>query len=358
MRRPIDRSTPAERRAILRIARRSAGGATKATSFALPVNTPPPLIYFDSVDELVTALSPPTREHYEAALRNLCDRNLPPAISVHVLATLFGYSPSFVVALLRRPERYYRSFSIQSGKKTRTILAPKVSIKIIQKWIGGNIERNVNWLPCVYGFVRGRSPIDAASVHCGSDWVYSIDLKDFFPSTLSGTVQAALVDIGYSQHSAELISRLCCYNGRLPQGAPSSPVLSNLAFRHFDEHLMNLSQSLDIRYTRYADDMVFSGIGELPDGFKEAVQAIFSKSDWVFSEDKEYFACKPSRLKVHGLLVDGAAPRLTKGYRNKIRAFEHLMASGKINEKDVRRIRGHIAYSDFVKRKAAKNVDE
>ncbi|MBM2765232.1 reverse transcriptase family protein [Burkholderia anthina] len=328
--------------------------STKATSFALPVNTPPPLLYFGSVDELIAALSPVTRERYEYQIRTICDLNLPPAVSIHVIATLFGYSPSFVVALLKRPERYYRIFTIRSGKKRREIVAPKVSVKIIQRWIGGNIERHIEWLPCVFGFVSGRSSIDAASIHCGADWVYSIDLRDFFPSTTRATVQAALTDIGYEPHCAELIARLSCYGGRLAQGAPSSPVLSNLAFMRFDQRLMELSNAFDVKYTRYADDMVFSGNGTFPAALKGEIEAVFRDSDWKFAGDKEYFAEKPSRLKVHGLLVDGGVPRLTRGYRNKIRAFRHLMSTGRVREKDVSKISGHIAYANLVLRKAGR----
>ncbi|MCL9844599.1 reverse transcriptase family protein [Ralstonia solanacearum] len=325
--------------------------ATKATSFALPVDTPLPLLFFESIDELVGALSPLTRERYEPEIRRLFDARLPPAASIHVVATLFGYSPSFVVALLKRPERYYRTFYIKSGKKVRLINAPKVSIKIIQRWIGGNIARNVQWLPCVFGFVPGKSSVDAARVHCEADWVYSVDIKDFFPSTRSESVQVALIKLGYKPHAAELIARLCCHGGRLAQGAPSSPTLSNLVFQPFDEQLQRLADTLNVKYTRYADDMVFSGENAFPEKLKNGVSEIFLKSDWVFAQEKEYFAKRPTRLKVHGLLVDGRVPRLTRGYQNKIRAYRHMLEAGKVAKTDIERIRGHVAYADLIEKK-------
>lgn len=322
--------------------------ATKATSFALPVNTPLPLLFFESVDDLVGALSQTTRERYEQEVKRLCDLGLPPAASIHVIATLFGYSPSFIIALLKRPERYYRAFIIKSGKKNRSIYAPRVALKLIQRWIGGNITHHVEWLPCVFGFVPGRSSIDAASVHCGANWVYSVDIKDFFPSTTRDSVQAALVNVGYTPHAAELIARLCCHNGRLAQGAPSSPALSNLVFKEFDKRLLKMAESFGVKYTRYADDMVFSGTQSFPSDLKDVILEIFRDSNWIFSDEKEYLAKKPVRLKVHGLLIDGSVPRLTRGYRNKIRAFRHMLENGKVKPKDVDRVRGHIAYAELV----------
>lgn len=312
------------------------------------MNTPLPLLFFESIDDFVGALSPITRERYEQEVRRLFNQGFPPAISIHVIATLFGYSPSFVIALLKRPERYYRLFSIKSGKKVRDIQAPRVALKLIQRWIGGNIASQVNWLPCVFGFVPGRSSIDAASIHCGADWVFSVDIKDFFPSTARESVQAALVEIGYEPHSAEIIARLCCYNGSLAQGAPSSPVLSNLVFKAFDERLLKVAEVFGGKYTRYADDMVFSGVGGFPQSLKDEILSIFEKSDWIFAEDKEYRAERPERLKVHGLLVDGKTPRLTRGYRNKIRALRYMLVNNKVSDEDVNRVRGHIAYADLV----------
>ena len=134
----------------------------------------------------------------------------------------------------------------------------------------------------------------------------------------------------------------------MAQGSPSSPVLSNLVMMDIDEQLAAIGRQYDVHFTRYADDIIFSGVNEFNEEIKEQIQALFNNTCWVLSPKKEYFAVLPKRLKVHGLLVHGGRPRLTKGYRNKIRAFKHLVATGNVNDKDMKRVMGHINYSDSV----------
>ncbi|WP_175848048.1 reverse transcriptase family protein [Burkholderia arboris] len=135
------------------------------------------------------------------------------------------------------------------------------SFSVSAGWIGGNLADTVPYLDSTFGFVPSRSHIDAAAKHCKSDWVYSIDIKDFFRTTKAARVRDALIGIGYSGHAADLTVALTCYEGALAQGAPSSPVLSNIVFREFDCKLEEVAQEFGITFTRYADDIVFSGVG-------------------------------------------------------------------------------------------------
>ena len=100
------------------------------------MNSPPFLVSFSSIDLLLEALPDEVRESYGADFRNLAEKGLPPVVSIRCLATLFGYSPRFMGALYQRPHRYYRTFSIPKGNKFRIIHAPKVALKVIQKWFG------------------------------------------------------------------------------------------------------------------------------------------------------------------------------------------------------------------------------
>jgi RNA-directed DNA polymerase len=109
-----------------------------------------------------------------------------------------------------------------------------------------------------------------------------------------------------------------------------------------------ISHDHDVKLTRYADDIVFSGIHEFRDTLIADVNDIFINEPWEISRKKTELSISPNRLKVHGLLVHGDRVRLTKGYRNKIRAFRHLLSHGRVKEEDVRRINGHIRYSDQI----------
>ena len=309
---------------------------------------PPLLVSFIDGGQYIASLSPKERGLYGDDVRRLLDRGLPPAVSTRCLATLFGFSPKFVGAMARRPEGYYRTFTIPKGNGRRTIHAPKVSLKVVQAWFGFHLSEVAVPSEHAYGFVRGRSTVMAAAQHCPSEWVLSLDIKDFFQTTPCEKVAGSLRGLGFPSHGAELMARLCCYQAGLAQGSPASPALSNLVFQPIDERLASLAREFGVRYTRYADDLVFSGQEDCPSGLQRAVEQIVSDAGWTISAKKTLLARRPTRLKVHGLLVDGSRPRLTKGYRHRIRAFQHLMEDGKIASEDIPRVRGHIAYARSV----------
>lgn len=311
---------------------------------------PPPLfVSYASLEEVLEAMPSRFRDGIRDAMQPIVERGLPPALSVGVVATLFGVSIPFVRAISKRPDRYYREFTIRKGKKERKISAPKVALKLLQSWLGSHLANSVILADCVYGFVPGRNGvIEAARHHSKATWVYSLDLRDFFPNVGRERVESALVDLGYSRNSALFISSLCTLNGGLPQGSPASPVLSNIAFACTDAALCAIATDLGVRYTRYADDLVFSGDGALPSNLQEQVRVCLSSHKWEIAPEKEKVAELPRRLKVHGLLVHGEAPRLTKGYRNRIRAYRHLLSTGKIAQDQLERVTGHLSYAKQV----------
>ncbi|EJG2002274.1 TPA: reverse transcriptase family protein [Vibrio parahaemolyticus] len=313
---------------------------------------PPLLVSFSDINSYVNSLSEENQALHENNIRSLFDQNLPPIGSISTLSTMFGFSPRFVAMLLSDVSKQYRTFEIRKGKKKRKIQAPKVGLKVIQKWFGHHLSGALVLDDGVYGFVPNRSAIDAASKHCTASWVYSFDIKDFFPSTTRETVLSALVELGYVEESAELISQLCCLDNKLPQGAPSSPALSNLVMRRIDTELARFADENNLTYTRYADDIVLSGKEECPESLSEAVRSAFKDTDWELNPNKEYYADvrKGQRLKVHGLLVMGEKPILTKGYRNKLRAYNYMIENGKAKEKDLPRLKGHIEYARLVDR--------
>src|SRR5207247_648376 len=130
------------------------------------MNAPPFLISFSSSEQFLKALDDEVRNSYGLAFQNLVEKGLPPVVSIRCLATLFGFSPRFMGALYRSPHRYYRTFSIPKGKGQRTIHAPKVGLKIIQKWFSFYLAKALEFDQAVFGFIEGRSAISAAASHC------------------------------------------------------------------------------------------------------------------------------------------------------------------------------------------------
>ena len=128
-------------------------------------------------------------------------------------------------------------------------------------------------------------------------------------------------------------------------------MLSNIALHEIDCKVAELAEESGWNFTRYADDIVLSGMGRAPADVLTKLDNFFGSANcWSLSSKKRLTAEAPQRLKVHGLLVNGKRLRLTKGYRNRIRAFVYLWKNKKIAEEDERSILGHILYARQIDR--------
>jgi retron-type reverse transcriptase len=315
-----------------------------ATMFA-----PPP--FFVSFPDFTTyakcATSALRPDELQAAER-LSSRGLPVATSVQALSLLFGYSMRFLGAMERRPTRYYRTFEIPKGRSSRKISSPRIALKVIQSWFGYHGARAIEYASHVHGFVPTRSCRSAAAIHCGADWVISVDVADFFPSITTAQVHDALKNLGYPGAGAWLCAKLCTLNAALPQGAPSSPFLSNLVFAAADVRLASLAAEKRIHLSRYADDITLSGAaGQFDDTLVTRVSEVLRDAGFEVSHQKTRISKKPEPLRVLGLLVDSARPRLSRKYRHKLRMIKHLLET----TSDVRKKRsflGHLSYGNSI----------
>lgn len=176
------------------------------------------------------------------------------------------------------PLRHYRVTPIPKRVGARLLEIPKPRLREIQRKIVRRILDHVPAHGAAHGFVRGRSPRTFGIPHAGREVVISVDLKNFFPSIGINRVVAIFDALGYPKNVAWNLAYLCTTStpaGRLsglpyaatsllrarhlPQGAPTSPALANLAARMLDIRLTALANSMGLRYTRYADDLAFSG---------------------------------------------------------------------------------------------------
>ncbi len=153
----------------------------------------------------------------------------------------------------------YHEFSIakKSGRR-RTIHAPDRQLKATQRRILRRLLRGLKSHPAAVGFEQGKSIVTGARQHTGKQIVFRFDIVDFFPSTRQATVLKYFRRIGWSGRAAKLLTRLVTHEGHLPQGAPTSPRLSNLVNFLMDYLLDNFAKSHNGRYTRYADDITLS----------------------------------------------------------------------------------------------------
>ncbi len=155
----------------------------------------------------------------------------------------------------------YRSFSLKKASGgNRTIEIPPDLIKVFQRIIAKHLQEVFDPRKSAHGFARGRSILTNARVHTGQSVVLNLDLEDFFPTIHFGRILGIFqkTPFRFPREVATALAQLCCYRGKLPQGAPTSPVLSNLVCRALDRQLYKLAKALGCKYTRYVDDITFS----------------------------------------------------------------------------------------------------
>ncbi len=186
--------------------------------------------------------------------------DLPFIHSVSELAVLVHVSPRLLYRISNHSEDFYRITTIpKRNGGERTIEAPVMILKNIQKNLLGNLLNRLESHPAATAFEKGRSIKDNAAHHVQKQVVLNLDLKNFFPSIHISRVYAFFRSLGYEKRISVLLSHLCCLKNHLPQGAPTSPKLSNLLLYSIDERLEKWALLHGLAYTRYADDMTFSG---------------------------------------------------------------------------------------------------
>ena len=227
------------------------------------------------------------------------------------------------------PKRYV-SFQIPKKKpgEFRTIDAPNPTLKTIQQCLNHVFQLLYTPNNAAVGFAKGRSVVSGARVHLHQRYVYNIDLKDFFPSITSGRLFKRLQSkpFGLNAEMASLVTDLCCDKQVLPQGAPTSPTITNFICERLDRKLLKLATAYNLRYTRYADDITFSGMQNVfaDNGrFCQSMRHIIEDEEhFKINEDKTRLSHRGERQEVTGLIVNDK-PNVSRKYVRQLRTMLH-----------------------------------
>ena len=237
---------------------------------------------------------------------------------------------------VKRPENLYNTFNVlKKNGAPRIINAPQKELKSIQKKLSYILNLVYKIKPSAYGFLIGKNIVSNASNHCKRKVILNIDLKDFFTQIHFGRVRGMLSKAPYNIdiEAATVISQLACYNGVLPQGSPSSPILTNMICSPLDTQLTRVALKNKIRYTRYADDITFStfskqfssnivndDIHNLKIG--KDINRTLENNGFIVNKDKIFLNTKDTRQEVTGLVVN-KFPNIKREYLKNIRAILH-----------------------------------
>ena len=239
----------------------------------------------------------------------------------------------------------YQKFEIpKRNGQPREICAPNWQLRGVQRRILHSILEHVPVHECAHGFVPGRSIVTNAAAHVGKTLILKFDLQEFFPTITYARVTGLFTSLGYfsnksfyskeddSHRVAATLARLCVYAAKIPyfmtpycpQGAPTSPAISNLICRRLDARCKGLADKFGGTYTRYADDLTFSFADEdLKVGrFRWWVDQICHQEGFYVNHKKFRMMRKARRQSVTGIVVNDCL-RVPRDKRRKFRAIIH-----------------------------------
>jgi RNA-directed DNA polymerase len=280
-----------------------------------------------------------------------CDRarlqsyNLPEYATAEQIALAMGITIGQLrfLAFNRKTSTVSHYIRFKIPKKTggdRIISSPMPRLKQAQHWILNNILEKVALHDASHGFRPGRSIVSNAQPHVGADVIINLDLKDFFPSISYKRIKGLFRSLGYSEAAATIFGLLCTeptieaieLDGKtyyvalserlLPQGAPTSPALTNILCYRLDNRLTKMAESLGFVYTRYADDLTFSASGENLRhicNILRRTESIVAHEGFEIHASKTRILRKSSQQEVTGVVVNDK-PNVDKKTLKRFRA--------------------------------------
>jgi hypothetical protein len=321
------------------------------------------------------------------ASKRLLENQLPVITKVPQLCEALNLTVSELRRLCYQREAstysHYTRFEIpkRSGGM-RAIWAPLPTLKQAQHWILHEILERLLVHGAAHGFLSGRSIATNAAEHRNSQLLVKLDIENFFPSISWKRVKGVFRKAGYPEQIATLLALLCTeapreivqHNGKthyvalaercLPQGAPTSPALTNALCLRLDRRITGFSDKAGWRYTRYADDLTFSFAA---DNTNEAdisrllgtVKRILGEEGFNVNVKKTHVIRQHQMQQVTGLIVNGAqAPRVSRSLKRQMRAALHNLQHGKgLKEgESLNRLKGYAAYIAMTERDLGKSI--
>lgn len=255
----------------------------------------------------------------------------------------------------------YRQFHIpKKSGGVHTITAPDGELKDVMLTLAFILSELYIPTPEAMAFISGRSIVENASQHIGQNYVLNLDLSDFFTSITANMVEHNLVKLGIAPLVARDIASICTYpmvNNHhvvnvVPQGAPTSPVISNICAMTLDNRLSGLARRFHLTYTRYADDITFSSnhnVYQKDGAFMEELSRIIAECHFTINPKKTHLQKRGSRQEVTGLTV-GQKTNVSRKYIKNLRVLIHRIKCQEApTMHDIHVVRGKLNFLRMVK---------
>lgn len=248
----------------------------------------------------------------------------------------------------------YKTFSIPKKDGTdREISVPAVSLKVIQRWILENILYKTSISQYSYGFKKtanGSPLVACVEKHKDNLYVLKMDLKNFYPSIRKEHIFYQFINWGYNDEIANLLTNICTYKNKLPQGAVTSACLSNIICKHMDVRIAGYCNKREITYTRYADDLMFSCNNRLTlRNIYGMIEKIVNSEGFKINPKKTIFMTPKGHKKLLGLTVNDGLVKASKQLKNEIRSIIHYhISTGDYS--DIEKTKGYISFINSIEK--------
>lgn len=245
--------------------------------------------------------------------------------SLSPLLEMLGIEASYdhiglINSIIHSPQHYYRVFHIPKRKGgLRKINSPYPTLYDLHKKTHDNVLNNVKIHSKAFAYVKDKSAIDHARYHCACKELLTLDIKDFFPSISRQKVFDVFSSLNISTDCSNYLSYICTLNNELPQGACTSPVLSNAIFYKIDLRLDKLATSFGLKYSRYADDLAFSGT-RVPRRIIKIISSILAEYDFDINKSKTTLKTDGSRKIITGVSISEGVMKAPKKFKRALRA--------------------------------------
>jgi retron-type reverse transcriptase len=259
-------------------------------------------------------------------------KKMPIIYSIQDLADELLISSNILKKIDKHSYTYYKEFEIDKNgnqNSKRKIRAPKYTLKVIQAWILRNILEKETLHKSAMAYRKGKEfgIKNNAISHKEKEYIMKIDFKDFFPSIKRENIFFMFNNFGYSRELSNIFANICTYKGELPQGAVTSPYISNILLKTFDKKINKYCINNDVIYSRYADDIVISSNRKSP--LYKAREFLINLVEsyegghinLTINEEKSFnIYGKNTKKVITGLLVNNEDIRVTRKYKRKIRS--------------------------------------
>lgn len=295
---------------------------------------------------------------YYEILNKLIENSLPIILKFENFEFIFKIKRDILALIYKDSTKFYRTFNIpKRNGSSRLIQAPLPVLQYVQRYILDEILSNIIIHKNAFGFVKQKSIVDNVKPHLNSHSILKLDIDNFFPSIKLNRVISIFQNLGYSNRISFLFAKFCCYDNSLPQGAPTSPFISNIIAKRLDNRLYNLAKEHYLEYSRYADDMTFSG-KYISKNFIEYAYKIIIDEGFIPNYKKSKLIIGKGKKIITGLSISNQKITIPRNKKRELRGKAYYVLSSSISDKmnnvsirdpiHVERLIGQFSFWDFV----------